>query len=188
MGGIIAALFSGFLIGAAARWIVPGPDPMPAWLTVGLGLAGSLAGGGIAAALFGTSHVMTTSGNVFVTLLLEIGIATALVIAYRRFVQQRSIVGPDAHRFPTRGVGIARLRARLQQVGIDPEKLSSGPITLERPPLQPETNADPVAEPDTPAEEPAEEPDELETLRDLHAKGILTDEEFEAARHRLGNE
>jgi uncharacterized membrane protein YeaQ/YmgE (transglycosylase-associated protein family) len=184
MGGILAALFSGFLIGAAARWIVPGPDPMPAWLTVGLGLAGSLAGGGIAAAMFGTHHVMTTSGHVFVTLLLEIGIATALVIAYRRFVQQRSIVGPDAHRFPTRGVGIARLRARLQQVGIDPEKLSSGPITLERPRVDPRTSVDPEA----PVEEPAEEPDELATLRDLHAKGILSDEEFEAARRRLDNE
>jgi uncharacterized membrane protein YeaQ/YmgE (transglycosylase-associated protein family) len=172
MSGILAAIFSGFLIGAAARWIVPGPDPMPFWLTVTLGLFSSIVGGGIAAALFGTSHVMTTSGHVFTTLLLEIGVATALVIAYRRFVQRRPVAGPEAHRFPTRGFGIARLRARLQQVGIDPEHLARagrgpGPKPTPEPP------------PDT---------EELDKLRDLHEKGILSDAEFDAARRRLEGE
>jgi uncharacterized membrane protein YeaQ/YmgE (transglycosylase-associated protein family) len=169
MSGILAAIISGFLIGAAARWIVPGPDPMPFWLTVGLGLVGSIAGGGIATAFFGTSHVMTTSGHLFTTLLLEIGIATALVIAYRRFVQRRPVAGPGAHQFPTRGFGIARLRARLQQVGIDPEQL-------------PRRGVNPV---ERPSPGPRPEPDELDNLRDLHEKGILSDEEFEAARRRL---
>jgi uncharacterized membrane protein YeaQ/YmgE (transglycosylase-associated protein family) len=169
MSGILAAIFSGFLIGAAARWIVPGPDPMPFWLTVTLGLVSSIAGGGIAAAFFGTSHVMTTSSHVFTTLLLEIGVATALVIAYRRFVQRRPVAGPDAHRFPTRGFGIARLRARLHQVGIDPEHLA-------RPGRGPGPQPTPKSQSDS---------DELEKLRDLHAKGILSDSEFEAARRRL---
>ncbi len=172
MGGIIAAFVSGFLIGGAARWIMPGPDPMPLWFTVVLGLAGSAIGGGIASALYGPKNVMSTSSHVFVTVMLEIGAATALLIAYRRFVQQRPLTGPDAHRFPTKGVGIARMRARLQQLGIDPEKLTQaghGPI------LQPKP---------TTADEPSGT-DELEKLRDLHEKGVLTDEEFEAARLRL---
>ena len=168
MGAILGAIVSGFLIGAAARWIVPGPDPMPFWLTVVLGLAGSVAGGGIASGLFGSSHVTSTSGHLFATLLLEVGAATALVAAYRRFVQRRPVSGPDAYRFPTRGVGIARLRSRLQQVGIDPEKLPrSG--RAPRHPTAPRTKGS----------------DELRHLQDLHEKGILSDEEFEAARKRL---
>ena len=169
MGGILAAIMSGFLIGAAARWIVPGPDPMPFWLTVSLGLVGSIAGGGIAAAFFGTSHVMTTSGHIFTTLLLEIGITTALVIAYRRFVQRRPVAGPAAHRFPTRGFGIARLRSRLQQVSIDPEQLAG-------------RGRNPV---ESPSAGPRPEPDQLDKLRELHEQGILSDEEFEAERQRL---
>ena len=123
MGGILAALGFSFLVGAAARWIVPGPDPMPAWLTAGFGLGGSLAGGGVAAAAFGPRHVMTSQGHVFTTVLLEIGAATALVAAYRRFVQHRAITGGEARAFPERGIGIQRTRARLLRLGVDPDRL-----------------------------------------------------------------
>ena len=170
MGGILAAVISGFLIGAAARWIVPGPDPMPFWLTVILGLVGSIAGGGIAAAFFGTSHVMTTSGHVFTTLLLEIGIATALVIAYRRFVQRRPVAGPAAHmRSRPEGSGS---RVFVPASG----RSASGPEQVRPRASSGDLQADP------------EEPDpagELAKLRDLHAKEILDDAEFEAARRRL---
>jgi uncharacterized membrane protein YeaQ/YmgE (transglycosylase-associated protein family) len=166
LGGILAVVLSGFLIGGAARWAVPGPDPMPFWLTVLIGLLGSMVGGGIAAAIFGTSHVVDSSGHAFALVLLEIGAAAGLVVAYRRFVQQRPLSGPEAHRFPTRGFGVARMRTRLQQLGVDPDKLA-----------QPGAPAPP---------EPAvEETRTLAQLRELHDQGVLTDDEYERARERL---
>jgi uncharacterized membrane protein YeaQ/YmgE (transglycosylase-associated protein family) len=166
-GAILAAVVSGFLIGAAARFALPGPDPMPFSLTVVIGLAGSLAGGGIATGIFGTKHTLETPGHAFTTLLLEVGVAIALVAAYRRFVQKRPLWGPDAHRFPTRGLGVTRMRARLRQIGIDPDRL-------------PGRSAPPPARKD--AQEIAED---LEKLRDLRDRGVLTEEDYEQARERL---
>ena len=97
LGAILSILLSGFIIGALARWAVPGPDPMSVWMTIAIGILGSLIGGGAAAAVVGTDH---TSGDIFTTLLASIIAATLLVIAYRRFVQHRPITGPDAHRPP----------------------------------------------------------------------------------------
>ena len=173
-GGAIGIIATGFLLGAAARWILPGPDPMPLWLTVAIGMTASLVGGGIAAGVFGSHHITTSRGHVFATLLLEIAVATGVVAAYRRFVQRRALTGPEARAFPTRGVGIARMRARLRQVGIDPEQLTG------RRGLQAQRR-----EPTAPPEPPSPSKDELDELTDLHEKGILTDEEFEAARKRL---
>ncbi len=167
-GAIISAVAAGFLIGAAARFALPGPDPMPFSLTVVIGLVGSVAGGGIAAGIFGgTSHAFDTSGHAFVTLLLELGVAIALVAAYRRFVQKRPLWGPEAHRFPTRGIGIARMRARLGKLGIDPDRLPSRGGAAPTP-----KDPDDVAE-------------QLEKLRDLRDRGVLTDEAYEEARERL---
>lgn len=175
VGGAIGIVVTGFLLGAAARWIVPGPDPMPLWLTIAIGMTASLIGGGIAAGILGSKHLATSRGHIFVTLLLEVAVATGVVGAYRRFVQHRALTGPEARRFPTRGVGIARMRARLRQVGIDPEDLTG------RQGFQMHRAAQPPAAP--PA--PPRSTDELDELSDLHEKGILTDEEFEAARKRL---
>jgi uncharacterized membrane protein YeaQ/YmgE (transglycosylase-associated protein family) len=169
VGGILAVAVSGFVIGAAARWIVPGPDPMPFWLTVLIGLVGSAVGGSVAAATFGTKHVLDSSTHAFVTLLLEIGAATALVVAYRRLVQKRPLTGAEAHRFPTRGVGVARLRGRLRRLGIDPDQRAGrGAVRSRRQELSGEEAAA-----------------ELEKLQDLRDKGVLTDEEYERARSRL---
>src|SRR3954454_8831015 len=49
---IIAWLLIGLLAGALARLLVPGRDPMGLFATLLLGLAGSLVGGVLAAALF----------------------------------------------------------------------------------------------------------------------------------------
>ncbi len=180
MSAVIGVLATGFLLGAAARWIVPGPDPMPLWFTIAIGMTASAVGGGVAAAIFGSKHLTTSRGHIFVTLLLEIAVATGVVVAYRRFVQHRALTGPEAHRFPTRGVGIERMRARLRQVGIDPEQLTGreGFQAMHRPPHE-------AHAPEPPASPPAASGDELAELTDLHEKGILTDEEFEAARKRL---
>jgi uncharacterized membrane protein YeaQ/YmgE (transglycosylase-associated protein family) len=166
-GAILSAVLSGFLIGGLARLAVPGPDPMPFSLTVVIGLAGSAAGVGIATVIYGSSHTFDTSGHAFATLMLELGVAIGLVAAYRRYVQKRPLWGPEAHRFPERGVGIARMRSRLRRLGIDPDRLAGrgGGAPKQKDPQQ-------VAE-------------ELEKLRDLHDRGVLTDEAYEEARERL---
>jgi uncharacterized membrane protein YeaQ/YmgE (transglycosylase-associated protein family) len=102
LGAIIQVLISGFIIGALARWAVPGPDPMPIWMTILFGVAGSFIGGGVAAAIFGADQ---DSGSVFAILLGSVFASTLLVIAYRRFVQHRPITGPDAYRPPAGGQG-----------------------------------------------------------------------------------
>ena len=166
-GAIISAVFSGFLIGAAARFALPGPDPMPFSLTVLIGLAGSVAGSAIAAAIFGASHAFDSSGHAFTTVLLEVGAAIALVAAYRRVVQKRPLWGPEAHRFPTRGLGVARMRARFRSLGVDPDRHASrgGASSTTK-------DQHDVAE-------------EIEKLRDLRDRGVLTEEEYEKARERL---
>jgi uncharacterized membrane protein YeaQ/YmgE (transglycosylase-associated protein family) len=167
-GAILSAALSGFLIGGLARLAVPGPDPMPVSLTVVIGLAGSAAGVGIAALSFGSSHTFDTSGHAFVTLMLEVGVATGLVAAYRRFVQKRPLWGPGAHHFPERGVGVARMRARLRQLGIDPDRLHH----RQRGAAPTQRSGQDVA-------------DELEKLRDKRDQGEITDEDYEQARERL---
>ncbi|HEY8842974.1 MAG TPA: hypothetical protein VIM23_03640 [Gaiellaceae bacterium] len=97
LGAIIQILVSGFVIGALARLAVPGPDPMPIWLTILIGILGSVIGGGIAAGIFGAEQ---DSGSVFAILIGSILASTLLVIAYRRFFQHRPITGPDAYRPP----------------------------------------------------------------------------------------
>jgi uncharacterized membrane protein YeaQ/YmgE (transglycosylase-associated protein family) len=98
LGAIIQILVSGFVIGALARFAVPGPDPMPIWLTIVIGIVGSFIGGGIAGAIFGTEQ---DSGSIFAILIGSILASTLLVIGYRRFVQHRPITGPDAYKRPS---------------------------------------------------------------------------------------
>jgi uncharacterized membrane protein YeaQ/YmgE (transglycosylase-associated protein family) len=142
----------GFITGSLARLAVPGPDPMPVWLTVGIGLIGSAAGGGLAIAMWG-------KGTQGIGIFSFIG-AVLLVVAYRRFVQKRSIVGPDALKFPERGWGIARFRERRQNL----EDMARR-ARFEQPRPAPESN--------------------LQKLQDLHDAGILTDEGFEAKKAQL---
>jgi uncharacterized membrane protein YeaQ/YmgE (transglycosylase-associated protein family) len=87
---IIGILIGGFVIGGLARLAVPGPDPMPVWMTILIGFAGSIVGGVVGQVLFGRPGGF---------LLALVG-AVLLVIAYRRFVQHRPITGPEAHRPP----------------------------------------------------------------------------------------
>src|ERR671934_638802 len=85
LGTIVGILFSGFVVGALARLAVPGPDPMPIWLTVAIGLGGSAAGGGIAYGAGARSlYVVNTAGFVA---------AVALVIAHPRVCPKRAPAG-----------------------------------------------------------------------------------------------
>jgi uncharacterized membrane protein YeaQ/YmgE (transglycosylase-associated protein family) len=87
LGDVVAILISGFVIGGLGRLAVPGRDPMPIWMTILLGIVGSIVGGGVALGLGFDTY------GVFV---LSVLAATMIVIAYRRFVQKRSITGPGS--------------------------------------------------------------------------------------------
>jgi uncharacterized membrane protein YeaQ/YmgE (transglycosylase-associated protein family) len=76
---ILALIVWGFIVGGLARLALPGPDPMPWYATVALGLGGSLIGGIVARVLIGTY------GGFFFAFL---G-AVLLLYLYRRFVQHR---------------------------------------------------------------------------------------------------
>jgi uncharacterized membrane protein YeaQ/YmgE (transglycosylase-associated protein family) len=87
LGDVVFIVLVGLVIGALGRLAVPGRDPMPVWLTIIVGLAGAFVGGSIAVALgFG-------GGGIFA---ISVGVATLIVIAYRRLVQRRSVTGPDS--------------------------------------------------------------------------------------------
>jgi len=170
-GQVIGLLISAFVTGGLARLAVPGPDPMPAWLTILIGLAGSLGGGGIAYA--------AGSRSPYVISLAGFAVAIALVIAYRRFVQRRPVVGRDAYRFPERGIGVDAYRERLQRAGIDPNRIGTGT------PFAPQPAAGTAAsapESEDPAENPAHF---IRLLDELHDAGVLDDEEYTGARARL---
>ena len=178
LGTIIAVIASAFVTGALARLAVPGPDPMPIWLTVAIGLVGSVVGGAIAAAVWNHDPYAVSIGS-FVC-------AVLLVIAYRRFVQKRPITGPKALRYPDRGVGVPEYRERLKRVGIDPDTLPLG-----RPPQEPAEQEEPgpQASRDEPSAEDVLTPDErTEALRRLAERrdaGELTAEEYRERRRRL---
>jgi uncharacterized membrane protein YeaQ/YmgE (transglycosylase-associated protein family) len=165
---VVAIMLSAFFTGALARFAVPGPDPMPAWLTIAIGLAGSVIGAVVGAALSG--------GNGFVISFASLGSAILLVIAYRRFVQQRPITGPDALRPPRRGIGIDHYRERLRKAGLDPDK------TLVEQLQQRQGTAGTTGTTRPPADETQEL---LAKLVDLHRANLLTDEELNEKRARL---
>jgi uncharacterized membrane protein YeaQ/YmgE (transglycosylase-associated protein family) len=168
-GTVIGVLLSAFVTGALARLAVPGPDPMPIWLTVAIGLAGALGGGGIAYAA-GARDAASISFAGF-------GVAILLVIGYRRFVQRRPVWGRDAYRFPQRGLGVDSYRERLHRAGIDPDRIGVGPPT----PAQTRPTAAAAV-----AEDPTQNPAHfLRLLDELHDSGVLTEEEYGAARTRL---
>ncbi len=152
-GSIILIMIFGFITGGLARLAVPGPDPMPAWLTVAIGLVGSAVGGGIAIAIWGR-------GTQAIGLLSFLG-AVLLVVAYRRFVQKRPLTGPDALKFPERGIGIDKFQERRHKME-DLVRQAQG--------AQAESAAD----------------SNLRKLGDLHDAGILTDEEYELKKSQLG--
>ena len=147
----------GFVTGGLARLAVPGPDPMPVWLTVAIGLAGSWGGGLLAAAVWGWNAKTAVS-------LMGFGAAILLVVAYRRFVQKRPITGPDAHKFPERGFGMDRFRERRRQL----EDLTRQ-FQQTQQSQQPGPGSESLA-------------DQLRKLSDLHDEGILTDEEYETKK------
>jgi uncharacterized membrane protein YeaQ/YmgE (transglycosylase-associated protein family) len=155
LGFVLAILVSGFVTGGLARLAIPGPDPMPIWLTIAIGLVGSIVGAVVGKAI---SH-----DNGYVISFLSFGVAIALVAAYRHYVQKRPIVGPGALAFPERGLGVAEQRKKLQQLGIDPDRLRPDPKQLEQARLE-------------------------AMLRELNRAGVIDDEELSEKLSRLTKE
>jgi uncharacterized membrane protein YeaQ/YmgE (transglycosylase-associated protein family) len=90
LGFILFILLWGFIVGGLARLAIPGPDPMPVWMTIAIGIGGSLLGGIVTRLFFGT-------GVSFFFAFLG---AVLLVVMYRKYVQHRAIWGPEARRPP----------------------------------------------------------------------------------------
>jgi uncharacterized membrane protein YeaQ/YmgE (transglycosylase-associated protein family) len=168
-------LFTAFIIGALARFAVPGPDPMPAWLTIAIGLGGTGIGYGIVYGATGKDSSWAPTAS-FVA-------AVGLVLVYRRFVQKRPLWGKDAFRFPERGFGIAGYRERLKRAGIDPDKIGMDSLALHQRPSQEAATAAAHGEA---AGDPTDNPAHyLGLLEELHDSGVLQDAEYTAARLRL---
>jgi uncharacterized membrane protein YeaQ/YmgE (transglycosylase-associated protein family) len=83
---LVYLVVGGLVVGGLARLAVPGPDPMPWWATILLGVAGMWIGGIVAWVLFGRG------AGFFLSLLS----AVLLLIAYRKLVQKRPLTGPRA--------------------------------------------------------------------------------------------
>jgi uncharacterized membrane protein YeaQ/YmgE (transglycosylase-associated protein family) len=176
LGTVLAAMFTAFITGALARFAVPGPDPMPAWLTIAIGLVGSAIGYGIVYGLVGNDASWAGIAS-FIA-------AVALVMLYRRFVQKRPLWGKDAHRFPERGFGVEAYRERLRRAGIDPDRIGLQPYGAlqARPPQEPAVAVAHAGAAGDPTDNPAHY---LGLLEELHDTGVLNDDEYAAARARL---
>ncbi|HEY2354845.1 MAG TPA: hypothetical protein VGH79_08120 [Gaiellaceae bacterium] len=178
LGNVIGAIVLSLIIGLLARFALPGPDPMPLFLTVAIGLVGFLGGAGIVYAIGGKTAASWLPVAAFF-------IAVVLVIAYRRFVQKRPVWGRGAYRFPERGLGVEHYRERLKNVGIDPDQIGVGqpygiapPGAVARRPVVPPLRDDPG----DPTENPAHY---LGLLEQLHDSGVLDDSEYDDAKLRL---
>jgi len=179
VGAVLGALFTGFIIGALARFALPGPDPMPPWLTILIGLAGSSIGYGVIYGAVG-KHAGSWAP------LLSFLAAVSLVVVYRRFIQKRPLWGADAFRFPERGFGVDAYRERLRRAGIDPDKIGVQGYSafqqvsqVQQPVATATANAEAGG---NPTENPAHY---LGLLEELHDSGVLDDGEYTAARTRL---
>lgn len=64
IGFIIGMIIVGLVVGALARLLMPGRDPMGIGMTIVLGIVGALIGGGIWRALFGDSEGVEWVGSV----------------------------------------------------------------------------------------------------------------------------
>jgi uncharacterized membrane protein YeaQ/YmgE (transglycosylase-associated protein family) len=175
MSSVISVIISAFVTGALARFAVPGPDPMPAWLTVLIGLVGSLIGAAIVIPIAGADVAWMSIASFLC--------AIALILAYRRFVQKRAIWGPEAYRFPQRGIGVENYRERLHRAGIDPDTIGKEIAAA----LTPRTAAADAGAPartgtDDPTENPAHY---LRLLDELHDNGVLDGDEYQTVRTRL---
>jgi predicted ester cyclase/uncharacterized membrane protein YeaQ/YmgE (transglycosylase-associated protein family) len=130
VSSLLFVVISGLAIGAGGRWVVPGPDPMPAWLTAAIGMAASLLGAGVILTLSGFPESAGEAYRLIWAAIAAALVASALlVVAYRRAIQGRSVFGREAALLPMKGIGVARHRERL---GVDSQSGVSANVELLR--------------------------------------------------------
>jgi uncharacterized membrane protein YeaQ/YmgE (transglycosylase-associated protein family) len=78
--GILSWILIGLIVGALAKWIMPGPDPGGLIVTILLGIAGAFVGGAIASAVGLGSFTGFNVGSVLVA----VGGALLLLFVYRK--------------------------------------------------------------------------------------------------------
>ena len=78
--GILAWIVLGLIVGALAKWIMPGPDPGGIGITILLGIAGALVGGFLGSTL----GIGAVTGLNFGSILLAVGGALLLLWGHRR--------------------------------------------------------------------------------------------------------
>ena len=175
---VLGILVTAFITGALARFALPGPDPMPVWLTIAIGLVGTFIGYSIVWAVEGRDLK-----NVSWAGIASFFAAVGIVVLYRRLIQKRAVWGRDAYRFPERGVRVAHYRERLRKVGIDPDSIGA-PYGVPQAGVAVPPPARSVAHdgPGEPTDNPAHY---LGLLEELHDSGVLDDAEYDGARLRL---
>ena len=171
VGTIIAALASAFITGALARFAVPGPDPMPAWLTVLIGLGGTVVGGGIV--------ILTVGQNPGAVGIASFAASIALVSPIGASSRSARSWGPDAYRFPKQGL---RRRPVPRAAPARRHRPRSGDVAV-RPAARRTRRAPAAARGATAAEgggEPTENPAHyLRLIEELHDNGVLDDAEYD---------
>ena len=78
--GFISWILMGLIVGALAKYIMPGPDPGGIFVTILIGIAGAFVGGFIASIL----GLGTVTGFNIGSLLIAIGGAVLLLFIYRK--------------------------------------------------------------------------------------------------------
>ena len=78
--GILTWILMGLVVGALAKWIMPGDDPGGIFVTILIGIAGAFVGGFLGSAV----GLGSVSGFNIPSLLLAIGGALLLLFGYRK--------------------------------------------------------------------------------------------------------
>ena len=83
--GIISWILMGLLVGALAKWIMPGEDPGGIFITILIGIAGAFLGGFLGS-FIGLGSV---TGFNLISLALAVGGALLLLFGYRLLKQSK---------------------------------------------------------------------------------------------------
>ena len=78
--GILSWILLGLIVGALAKWIMPGDDPGGIFVTIGLGIAGAFVGGFLASML----GIATAGGFSLGGIVVATGGALLLLFGYRK--------------------------------------------------------------------------------------------------------
>ena len=78
VGSILGAIIIGAIIGALGRLVLPGRQPIPIWLTIGVGIVAALIG------TFIVGPMRNTSGIDWVELLVQVALAALGVFLVTR--------------------------------------------------------------------------------------------------------